>query len=198
MICKQDIITIYQYISRKVDNRPDWQFTPTAKQEVMFTNYVQLLEKEYGMRSIGRRFVMEYFAYQYLRWFEKDDTRFGSTVMISWLIGKKAFERWMVRSDGWLFRARQKILGPYAIALESIFPLSGTRYDAAALFSHEELIKERFRGSVDRIGHCVESTTLFNRRSKWCITCSDKKSCKDLLRAMYPSLYLQRGYGTKD
>ena len=195
---REDIVTLYEHLSRKIDVRPNWRFIPTEKQNVMIDNFITLLSKEYRLRSIGRHFLLDYFAYQYLRWFEKNDTQFGKTVMLNWLIGRKAFERWNLKSEGWSFIVRQKILIPYSIHLETIFPVRHTKHDALAIFSNEENIKERFKADSQRIGYCVENTTLFNKRSKWCVTCSDRLACKKLLKTMYPSLYLQRGYAVKD
>lgn len=198
MITKEEIIQIYQHVSRCVDERPHWHFNPTPRYDKMIDNFIASLYKEYSERSIGKRFVIDYFAYQYLRWFEKNDTRFGKTVMLSWLIGPKAFERFKNRSEGWSFRVRQKILKPYKISVETIFPPETKAHDTLGLHESEEFIKERFRLDENRLGHCVEHTTLYNKKSKWCITCKHKKDCKEALRSIYPSIYIQRGYAVKD
>jgi hypothetical protein len=198
MELREDIVTLYEHLSRKIDNRPHWKFLPTDKQNAMIDNFIDRLASEYRLKSIGKHFLLDYFSYQYLRWFEKNDTQFGKTVMLNWLIGPKAIERWNLRSEGSSFIVRQKILIPYSIHLEAIFPIKNTRHDALALFPNEEAIKERFKLDEARIGYCVENTTLFNKRSKWCLTCKSRTTCKNLLKKMYPSLYLQRGYAAKN
>lgn len=198
MDIKQGIIDAYQYISRRVDNRPTWKFEPTDRQDAMLDTFIRLLDKEYGLRSIGKKFITNYLAYQYLRWFEKDDTRFGKTVMLSWLIGEKAFERWKTKSEGWSHVVRVKILIPYDIDADTIFIPDTKKFDCNDLLDHEESIKERFRKDENLLGHCAMNTTLYNRRSKWCVVCRHKRVCKDTLKQMYPSIYIQRGYAAKD
>lgn len=195
MISVQQVIETYQYVSRKIDDRPLWHFKPTDRQLSMLQSFVNRIHKEYGPHSVGVRFLTDYLCYQYLRWFEKHDTRFGKTVMLNWLIGPKAIERWIAKSEGWSYIVRQKITTPYKIVAEnSLFDVN----KSTDLHQYEEDIKERFRNDKNRIGHCVQNTTLFNRKSKWCITCNDRKECKSLLQKTYPSLYIQRGYAAKD
>lgn len=198
MVTKKDIVQIYQHVSRCIDDRPYWHFAMTSRYDKMIDNFIANLYQEYSDKSIGRRFIVHYFAYQYLRWFEKNDTQFGKTIMLSWLIGPKAFERFKNRSEGWSFIVRQKILTPYNISIETIFPPITKTHDTSALYENEEQIKERFRLDQNRLGYCIEHTTLHNKKSKWCVTCCYKKDCKEALKSIYPSIYIQRGYAVKN
>lgn len=186
------VILVHEYFHKKIYNSQNYTFNPSAKQRKMLVNFCELLESHYGgSRSIGDRLLVDYFAYQHLRWVGKTDTVFGNTVMLGWLVGKKAFLSWISRAEGSLHVAREKVLARFKIAHTDIFG-DGVQIDYNKLEEYEENVKHHFKNSEDLFAHCLQGTTLYNKRSKHCMLCSFRNECKDVQKEVYPLIHVSR------
>ena len=185
-----DKVTLtHQYFHRKIYGNQNYVFNPSAKQVKMLENFCGLVSNHYkNTNEIGDKLIVDYFAYQHLRWVGKTDTVFGNTVMLGWLIGKKAFLSWINRSEGSLHVAREKVLNRFKIAHNDIFE-SKIEIDYNLIEEHEENIKYHFRKSPDLLAHCLQATTLYNKRSSQCMLCKFRTECKRVQQELYPSIY---------
>lgn len=186
----------YQEFIRKLSNNPTFVYKADSKEESCINTFLKILKKEYGLESIGSAFIYNYFCFQ-LNYWKDMDTRFGKKIPISWFIGKKAFERWLVNPEQDLWHAHQTAdeLGLY---IDSIDTVNTTIVGISEITVSEEKEKERFYNTKRGFLNCIESTTLYNHNSNFCISCKFKKECMDLLRDNFYRIYLKRGYGEKN
>ena len=197
MNLRDKVVTAHQYFHRKIFNTPNYKFNPSDKQARMISNFCTMLLKEYKTEaSIGNKLITDYFAYQHLRWIGKTDTVFGNSVMLGWLIGKKAFNSWKSKAEGSLHIAREKVLFPFKINANEVFGVKST-LEYMTVEVYEENIKHQFQKEESLLGHCIEQTSLYNKRSKYCISCKWRAECKEVQKQIYPAIYSIRN-ATKD
>lgn len=161
------------------------------KQRKQVDNFIKLISKNYYLPSIGTNFFISYFCFQFEYWENKKTKR---NVSLGWIIGKKAFKRWIDRSESSEYFSN-KFLLEYAIDLNAL------RIDLhedelvknEVLDNCEEIEKIRFTGEA-RLFNCLHHTTMFNHRSGTCLSCPQSRDCKILLKAKYPFTYKKRGY----
>jgi hypothetical protein len=154
--------------------------------------FIKLVDKEYTLQSVGVNFLWEYFVYQFDYWYElKFKNGFSDKVVLAWIIGKKAFDRWKTRDReyDWIID-KSVILDKYKLQKNELFSKNvqpeKSGYDASKAIRKQHLNTEK------GFAICVQYTTLFDPKDVSCIMCKHKKECKELLRVNYPKLYRQR------
>tara|TARA_R100000734_G_C3314042_1_gene105540 strand:- start:732 stop:1232 length:501 start_codon:yes stop_codon:yes gene_type:complete len=158
----------------------------------MLINFCSLLNSHYkNSNKIGNRLIVDYYAYQHLRWIDKTDTVFGNTVMLGWIIGNKAFSSWINKNEGSMYIARERVLGRFKIVYKDIFE-EYTQVEYNKVEVHEENIKHQFIKTNDIFAHCLQNTTLYNKRSSYCLTCKFRTECKKIQKEVYPKIYKSR------
>lgn len=186
----------YQTFIRKLWKKPSFVYNADSRDEACIQSFIKLLDKEYGIESIGRTFVYDYFCFQ-LDYWKNMDTRFGKKIPISWFIGKKAFERWKKNPEEDLWHAYQTA-NEFGIHIGLIHTTGPVHMDVLELKETEEAEKARFGDPAKQLVHCLETTTLYNHRSTLCISCPEKNACKALLKENFYKIYLKRGYSEKN
>jgi len=201
MLLEQKVISIFEYYLTIISGQPDFKVKLHSREEVAVKNFCKFLFDKYGKFSIGPNWWFEYFTFQFEHWRDKQ-TRLGKGMaQISWVIGKKAFDRWMNKSeDYWYFCTegllkfnpqikRSEIIEIYENSL-----LNSNKRDFKIISIIEEIEKKRFHNTDQGFTHCMTASTLFHHRSKLCILCKHKSSCKKLLKDNYSKIYEERGY----
>ena len=183
---KAMIVDTYQVFLRKLWGKPSFVYEPNDRDEACIQSFIKLLDKEYGLESIGRTLVYDYFCFQ-LDYWKNMDTRFGKRIPITWFIGKKAFERWKNNPEEDLWHAYQTA-DEFGIDIGQIHVAGPVHMDVLELKEAEENEKNRFSDPIDQLTHCLETTTLYNHRSKHCIGCKEKGNCKKLLKDNFYSI----------
>jgi len=189
------IINVYQVFVRKLCKDASFIYKGELRDNACITNFIKLIDKAYGIESLGEVFIYDYFSFQLNYWVNLD-TRFGKKIPITWFVGKKAFLRWKDNPNIDLYHAH-KTSDLFGIDI-SAFNKSKKNIDALETKPYEEKEKIRFGHKESQFLHCIETTTLFNHRSTYCVLCENKISCKELLKVNFYRIYIKRGYSEKN
>lgn len=186
----------YQVFVRKLWGSPNFLYKETDREEACIEAFIKLLGKEYGLESVGRTLIYDYFCFQ-LNYWKDMDTRFGKKIPLPWFIGKKAFKRWLENPEEDLWHAHQTA-DEFEIHIDLIHTIDLVSVNSLELKQQEETEKRRYHNEDDALAHCLEFTTLYNHRSPECVTCKFKGECKKLLKANFFKLWIKRGYSEKN
>jgi hypothetical protein len=188
---------LYQYMYQLCANYDDYEFTPTDKECVMMKNFLRTLDAKYQLISISHGFLVRYFLFQFNYW-HKLKTRFEGRVMLGWVIGPKALNRWFERDD----RGKADYLtnvyftNKKGVSYNNILALfqekSSNFNKIIELNEIEEREKKRFYNTDRGLLNCMETTFLYNGKSILCLQCIHKSDCKKILITNYPQLAKKR------
>jgi hypothetical protein len=186
MIKTNDIIDIYELFYSKVSGNVSFDFKPNKQQNKQIDNFLELLDNKYKLIVLDDIFLIQYFAYQFWKR-HNQETRFGcGKIMLNWVIGKKAIEIWDNKKDNWLWCVGQ-FLNNYNIKINKKQSI-----DIVTLRINEENEKKLFYNTDTGFLSCLKNTTLYNNKSKYCILCKYKESCKAQLKGQYKNIYQKR------
>lgn len=183
--------------NRDKKKKKPFVFKPTEKELVTISNFIKLLDKHYGLDSIGLNFLITYFVFHFdsLNFRTGSSFKFkNSTVTIQFVVGKKAFQKWLDRDQNfdWSIKTSE-FLFENNISLSQIKDFFQTE-NFVFLNKSEEIAKQLFFNTDRGFLYCIERTTLYTHKSKNCLTCSFKDDCKKLLKLNYPNIHKARGY----
>jgi hypothetical protein len=104
-------------------------------------------------------------------------------VLIHWLIGEKAIGEYLkrdVRQSYGLKKVRIKTrLNLYKIFKKQQEAEQIELYEAMSLDLNkdDELLKQKFYNKIEGLIFCVDNTTMFHQKSKWCNGCNFSDRC---------------------
>jgi len=189
---EDQVIGAYEIFYSRVNNFRNYIFHPTPRQRKIIGNFVKVLESEYAKGSVGSDYMFKFFAFQFNYWHDKN-TRFGAgKIMLEWVIGKTAVQRWKDRHEKAVYHSLRNMALMYGVNPAIDEDLSETNY--LRISPGEEQEKNRQYSTDGGLLLCLLGTTLYNHRSKLCIGCKNKVNCRELLKANYPGIYIGRGY----
>lgn len=182
---------LYEHFYRKIYSNPNYIYLPSDRGEKYISSFIELLDKKYKIQSIGREFLIKYFLFQFNYWYELDINSFNKRVNIQYIIGKKAFKRWIDRDVSYDWSILQSFVIP-TLNIQSI-PLPKL-YEKVyeRLSKSEEVEKKRWINTTRGFLNCIENTTLYKKNSGECLVCKFKVECKKILRRNYPIIYKNR------
>ena len=187
------IVTLYELFYRGLYKQEGYIYSPSESAHKQIENFIKLLDKAYTIESIGNDFLITYFTFQFAYWSELNIDSYNKSVVISYIIGPKAFQRWRDRDAEYDFTIFTTLIKKTGLTkgevLKAIEVFSDVRSDN---LKHEEAEKKRFEGTDRQFLHCIENTTLIHPRSLCCIVCKDKADCKKLLEERFPQIYYHR------
>lgn len=179
---KQEIIEsttfLFEYFFKKMTGWQKYKFSPSDNQKKQIESFIKLLHKKYSLFSVGPDFLIDYFTFQFNYWSQLD-TRFDNKVMFNWVVGKKAIERWDDKHKSWSYFLTDFIKDK-GIDREVLFNKIAKKTDIS-LMETSEVERRRFYNTDRGLLHCIETTPLYNSRSKLCILCKHKNDCKQLI-----------------
>ena len=182
----------YKVFYIKLSGQELFEFNPSDREKKSLTNFIILLDKKYGIESVSTNIIFDYFTFQ-LDYWANLDSRFGKKIPLNWYIGKKAFNRFLNRTEKDLWHAK-RTLKKYNININQVQEKKIKDFKALKIRVYEETEKKRFFNTDRGFLNCIESTTLFNHRSLECISCKNKIECKKILKENFTKLYILRGY----
>lgn len=180
---------LFDYFYRKIYKTAGFKLDVSGRNGKYVDSFVQLLSKQYRIESIGINFLVDYFAFAFEYWSNKKTKRH---ITLGWIIGKKTFQRWLVKSDNYKYFVN-KFLQDYDVILSVLMTDLIDEELIRGLDPAEEKEKLRFTGAA-RLYNCWHYTTLYNHRSGTCMICPLKIDCKKLLKLKFPNSYKKRGY----
>lgn len=186
MVCK-----LFDYFYSKIYKNPNFKLDLSINNQAkVVENFIKLLSNYYPLESLNVNFFITYFSFSFSYWHDKITRR---KIALNWIIGKKTFKRFIETQDETQFFV-DKFLDDYKVNInqlrQDLFP---DHNEALELSGAEEIEKSRFKGEA-QLYHCTQYTTLYNHKSKVCMRCSEKSTCKGVLKQMFPKLFVSRGY----
>lgn len=152
------------------------KLNPTAKKQI--SNFILLLDKHFGTKSIDLGFVFYFIAYQFYRKKDKaKNSRFGVVMPLNHFIGQKALKEWERKPDNWKYWV-DKMLYDYEIFAPIEKPKEKTSQEFLDIA--EERLKYYYFKENNLFYMCTEYTTLHKEKSEYCQKCKFKNECKDL------------------
>jgi hypothetical protein len=177
---------------------PDYVYEPSEIDKKTIEGFLNRLDDKFGLASVGLGFMVNYFEAQFSYWLwrrENGQLKEGMKyVAISWVIGKKAWERYFEFMKDFPQPFRD-IRTKYEIFATSHF--RPPTYDVGRflkVYDFEEKEKKRFHNQRAGLVWCLDETDLFHHRSKLCAGCRFQKECKSYLKTNFPQIYKARGY----
>lgn len=188
---------LYTYFYSKIYNNSNYKFEPSSKSLESISKFLNLLDAKYKLECIGIHFLSMYFLFQFDYWSKLDIKAFNNKIQLNFIIGKKAFERYINRDSNFDYQIYESHL-LNVISLNEIknFFIEDTYLNKLNKF--EEIEKNRFYNTDKGFLNCIQHTTLYYHISSHCIACKFKINCKDLLKNNYYNIYIVRDYAKLD
>jgi len=196
MTLEDKISILFEYFVSKVSSRKDYEFKPHSREKQAIKNFADFLISRHK-KSIGPAFLFKYFSFQFEYWNSKETREKEKLAQISWIIGKKAFERWLIKSHDYWYFCKNGVLRLNGIKFSEAQKLLGVERNIVnfvEINDLEELQKNKFFNQKKGFVYCLNNTTLFNDKSIFCEDCRFKENCKNLLGINYPAVFERRGY----
>lgn len=185
---------LYELFYRKVYGNDKYIFKPTFKAENHISLFLNLLNSRYKLETIGINFLTTYFVFQFDYWTKLEIKTFSERIHLQFIIGGKAFDRWLTRNvifDWTIYQSA--FLKTYNISTSEIKDFFKEE-NFSILNKAEELEKSRFYNTDRGFLNCITNTSLFYHRSPLCATCNNKIDCKKLLKENYLQIFVARNY----
>jgi len=147
-LLQEQLILVFEYFIAKISGYQNFEAKLHSREKVAVTNFAKFLIDRYGEKSIGFDFLYKYFVFQFEYWRTKKTREGEGRAQIRWIIGDKAFKRWLNKdSDYWYF-CQQGLLKKHSdIKYSDIAELLGEKEiekDYIEIKTYEEIEKERY------------------------------------------------------
>lgn len=189
-------ISIYQDFYREVNLNQEYVVNLTDNDHKCLDKFVEFYCKKINQYAIGPVFLVDYveFAFDFWRGVK---TKFGEgTVYLNWVFGKKGIERYEKWKKVVHTRKLRKDISRRVLAKYRWKEDTKKEFVRSILEINkvEESEKERFKNKDEGFIWCIQTTTLYNHKSKNCLSCRYSIDCKEVLKTNYLKLYNKRGY----
>jgi hypothetical protein len=197
-------IDIYNELYRQATLVKDFKLTIRAAEDKLLNKFVDFMFAKYSEDAITIDLLIRYFQHQFSRYVgvrppKHRRTHGRNTILIHWLIGKKAFEDWNERevNKNWLVRLRVnkeftlKLHKAFAVQIHKA-KVEDTENFITSIDRTEENVKLKFYNKPEGLTWCTTITTLFKPVSELCCNCIHKEYCKIILRNEFPNIYKKR------
>lgn len=198
MLNISQIEAYYSYFYKKRYSLSKYDFKSTKTTRSVCNSFLDLVDKEYSLHSVGHTFLWQYFVFQFDYWNKAQlDNKFSDKVVIGWIIGKKAFERWVQRDKefDWQISAGD-FLTKYGFDINELVKIYDLNIDRKPVntntYDSSKSIRKQFLNTERGFAICVQQTTLFDPKDLSCIKCNSRVECKELLRVNYPRIFNSR------
>ena len=185
---KTSIESLYEYFYQKIYNLPKYSYNDSKINSKYIESFLNIIDKKYKLPCIGKEFLINYFLFQFDYWSQLTLKSYNQTINPQYIIGKKAFQRWSDRDSSYDWQLESLgIIKKYKISLRDLKSLLNTQNVEDNNFEDKE--RKRFLNTERGFIHCIERTTLYNKRSSVCLFCNFKSDCEKLLKRNYPKIY---------
>lgn len=197
------IIRAYEYMYSELNTNADYRYNASITDKKMIANFIIFIKSEDHTDNV--EFILNFLESSFGYYAKKrKELKFGlKSVMLSWVIGKKAVERTTkMREDFPDFPHFLKFMRTRvgASLLSKFEAETGTKTTRLKHETYIEInqVEEDFKSScMDDtmiLEHCITGTFLYNHKSTRCVFCPQRIDCKELLKKNYPKIYNLRGY----
>lgn len=164
LLCKY-----FQYLYGRVMHFNDYSFNPSINQVKQINNFIDYLDKQVGLQSVGEEWLFNYLVFSFKQRVEQK-TRHNK-IYLNLIVGKKTYELYEKRGESWLYWNDQ-FSKQYNIIFDDLTHLEGLETKDFK----DELRKQYYRDKKPL--HLCLYTVEYSVKSKYCLMCKDRKSCK--------------------
>ena len=152
-------------------------------------SFLKIIDKEYSLYAVTENFLWDYFVFQWSYWEDTSlENKFSNEVSLSWIIGKKAFQRWKERNQEHDWQIDKSwFADKYNLDKKELFAVRELKTESK--FDSSKPIRKQYLNTKQGLAMCTEFTTLFDPKDFSCIRCESRTDCRQLLKANYPALY---------
>lgn len=196
MILEEKISIFFKFFNEKHTGiKQSFEVSDTEKKYV--SKFIVKISDDIHISSIGFDWLWDYFCFQFSYW---NDLTMGysNSVQMSWVLGKKALDRWANRRDDSGFLNKMFSIEENISKTELKKLLDEDKnLSIDELFEIEETERKRFLNEKTGLVHCLDVTSLAHPESEACSKCIYASECKEVLRFIAPHLYRKRGYAKR-
>lgn len=156
--------------------------------------FIDLLQKHYHLDQLGEDFLWRYFIFQFNFW-KKAKLKKGVEIDISFVVGKKAFQRFLDRNQDFDWQLlndkrnyNQKDFN-IIVGIEEEESSSFKEQDGVDI---DDIYRRKFHNTERGFAYCLTYTLLCNMNSNFCKECKFIELCKGKQAIMFPSVYRSR------
>ena len=189
---------LYTEFFRQVSLNKNFVYKPKnhglLKEQLIICRFIKWLNKEYN-QQVDINFLIDYFKFQFSH-YSGVNTQYGKNViMLHWIIGQKAIDRWKNRDVRKKWLVRVKLKNEVELKLTQTYNNINKKRKQNKfkdIYKYEENDKRRFHNTEKGFQYCLYTTTLYNPLSKLCESCKFNIDCRDILNVNHPKLYKER------
>lgn len=179
----------YEFFLAKRKGKAQWQCSHTDRVSKLLSNFLKLIEGDGITKdNIGINWLFKYTSFQFSRY------KLEHKVPATKIFGKKAYDKWCSRKPYWAVYATRNMYSTLSITFQDFVTYCTDAKVTYIRDKGDEIHKEPDHNTDLGFLKCLEYTTLYNHKSKWCMTCKFQKHCKAVLKKTMPTIYKQRKY----
>jgi hypothetical protein len=184
---------LYEFFSSSLYKKHLYVFNETDTSRKHTETFLKLLDKKYSLQCIGQDFLINYFFFQFNYWSKLEIQSFNKKVNLSFVIGKKALDRYILRDVSFDLHIRNHFCKEFKIKVSEIKNTLSDCYGSTNYKNtSEEIERKRYYATYEGFLNCIRMTTLYNPKSLSCITCKFKKDCLEIQKSTLPKIYKHR------
>lgn len=178
---EEQVLWSFDYFSKKTNNYQNYTYKLGKGEDVTLLKFINFIRSEYGELSIGKNWLFDYFCFQFEYWRTKNIkyTRGGGIVELSWVIGKKAIDRFKTRNNSYQYFSDIGVIKIYKISKEDYFSFFITKKEIPTS-NRGNIERARFFNTEQGFLHCIENTSRYNIKFKECVLCKFRLKCKKI------------------
>ena len=171
----QLIIQYYNYFQRRETGQLDFYYSLKNRDHVMINNFIDLIDQEWGLESVGEVFLWDYFLYSYFFFHNKKTSKGKNTVELNWICGLEGIKRYKSKDEDWRFYATDYVVS-HGFSFDELRVKKKLNRHLYEFLQSKE--RQRFHNSQKGFLNCIEFTKGFKLTSIECLKCKFKKDCK--------------------
>lgn len=194
------VVDSFKFFYISVTKKENYIFKMTENKKKVVLNFIGTFLSHYNTELVQKDILNEYMTFQFNYWY-KQDAKYGQgvSIQLEWIIGSKAWERWLNLETNLNQKIKSKIQIKKGLKRDIDFKIIQNRnvgmldylIEVNEIEEHE---KGMFFNTSKGFQNCTNNTSLYNHKSKFCISCKFKQKCKENLKEIYKHIYKKRGY----
>lgn len=189
------LIELYEYFCTKIykDGYEFFSLKLTDAHKKTLVNFLVEMSKRTPLDTLGRDYLFDYIGFTFEYILIKRPSFNDRRIPFNQIFSIASLDKWEERSKGYQYYVGQSLyergIGRADVIKDPVELISDTD-----LLEVEENIKKQFVNQKGTLAICIDSTSLFNHKSDHCQRCPSSNACKNILKQVNLTAYLNRGY----
>ena len=162
------IASIYSDVYRRTQGIVNFNLKLTDKNKKLLNVFLDVLDKYYGLDSIGENWIFDFTIFQFNIYRNSDSE---IPMQLSWIYGEKAFRRWEQKEESYAYWSDQ-FIAKFGI------PRPQNEYEnksGETFYSNME--KKRYYNTDLGFIHCNSLGLNTNSKNILCVMCKNQSMC---------------------